>query len=106
MRIDIKARAVQDGAALATNPPELALTDARQIHHLAEFLLLSASEYAEQQRLSPGAVLGAFAMALGRMTGSLAKEVGEPVARLGQHVVRHVQRVASLEFARQSWVLQ
>jgi hypothetical protein len=89
--------------ALARNPAQLAFIEGRHVHRLADALLIAASE---EQLLPPGAMLAALAMALGRLTGSVARDSEESVTLLCRRVADQVQRVARLEFRRRVWSLQ
>ena len=82
------------------------LVEARHVNRLADALLIAAAEHAQDEGLSEGALLGAFAIALGRVTGSAAREGRESVTLLGERVVEQVRRVARLEFGRRAWTLQ
>jgi len=78
--------------------------EARLANRLADALLVAASEHAQDEGLSEGALLGAFAIALGQLTGSTARDGRESVTLLSEHVTDQVRRVARLEFGRRAWV--
>ena len=82
------------------------LVEARHVTRLADALLVAAAEHAQDAGLSEGAILGAFAIALGRVTGSAAREGRQSVTLLMEHVVEQVRRVAWLEFGRRPGALQ
>ena len=82
------------------------LVEARYVNRLADALLVAAAEHAEGEGLSEVALLGAFAIALGRVTGSAAREGRQSVTLLMEHVVEQVRRVAWLEFGRRPGALQ
>ena len=82
------------------------LVEARYVNRLADALLIAAAEHAQDEGLAEVALLGAFAIALGRVTGSAAREGRQSVTLLMEHVVEQVRRVAWLEFGRRPGALQ
>src|SRR5437870_2549876 len=100
----MQGRGVHNGSALGKTTSHL--VEARYVNRLAEALLIAAAEHAQDAGLSEGVILGAFAIALGRVTGSAAREGRQSVTLLMEHVGDQVRRVAWLEFGRRPGALQ
>lgn len=72
--------------------------DVRFAHRLADALIALCHETAQEYRLSVACVLGALAMALGRLAGRTARVHGAEIDQAIDAVIRHLSRVATREY--------
>ena len=72
--------------------------EVRCAHRLADAVITLCHDTAQEYRLSVSCVIGGLGMALGRLAGRTARANGAEIDRAVGVVVRHLWRIAMLEY--------